>query len=143
MTTSIVDTSFVVGLMNQDDPHHSRIAMAARALRTRPWLPTVAMVEVCSLLHHRRGARVDAEFVAGLARPDAAFALLDAIPADYLRSAEIMAKYGDSGVDFVDAVIVAVAERLNIGTILSLDHRHFGIVRPRHRAAFELLPAPE
>jgi len=34
---------------------------------------------------------------------------------------------------FVDATIAAVAERLQIARILSLDQRDFRIIRPRHR----------
>jgi predicted nucleic acid-binding protein len=35
---------------------------------------------------------------------------------------------------------MAVAERLNIGRVLTLDRRDFQIMRPRHRDFFELLP---
>jgi hypothetical protein len=31
-------------------------------------------------------------------------------------------------------------ERLDIGAIATLDRRHFGVVRPGHRSAFEFLP---
>jgi hypothetical protein len=47
---------------------------------------------------------------------------------------------GDGGVDFVDALIVAPAERLGVHTLLTLDRRHLGLVHPRHRPAFALLP---
>jgi predicted nucleic acid-binding protein len=40
----------------------------------------------------------------------------------------------------VDASVVAVAERLGIGTVATLDRRHFTVVRPRHVDMFELLP---
>ena len=59
---------------------------------------------------------------------------------DYLRSAEILRKYNDQNFDFVDACIVAMAERLNITTILTVDRRHFSIFRPSHCESFELLP---
>jgi uncharacterized protein len=36
--------------------------------------------------------------------------------------------------------VIALAERLDAPTVITLDHRHFAAVRPRHRAAFELLP---
>jgi predicted nucleic acid-binding protein len=49
-------------------------------------------------------------------------------------------KYADSRVDFVDASIIAVAERLNIPRILTLDQRDFALVRPLHTERFDLLP---
>ncbi len=39
-----------------------------------------------------------------------------------------------------DASVVALAERLRAPAVVTLDRRHFGAVRPRHREAFELLP---
>ncbi len=39
-----------------------------------------------------------------------------------------------------DASVVAIAERLGIDTIATLDRRHFTVVRPAHIEAFTLLP---
>ena len=36
--------------------------------------------------------------------------------------------------------LVAVAERLKIRRVLTLDRRHFEMIRPRHCASFEILP---
>jgi predicted nucleic acid-binding protein len=41
---------------------------------------------------------------------------------------------------FVDAAVVAVVERLGERKLATLDHRHFGSVRPRHADALTLLP---
>jgi len=40
----------------------------------------------------------------------------------------------------VDASVVAVAERLETDTVITLDRRHFSAIRPRHCAHFRLLP---
>jgi len=37
-------------------------------------------------------------------------------------------------------MIVAIAERLGLSTIATTDRRHFASVRPRHVAAFRLVP---
>lgn len=52
-----------------------------------------------------------------------------------------MRQYADAKLDFVDAIIAAIAERLNITRILTLDQRDFRLIRPRHCEAFEILPA--
>ncbi|MES1193129.1 MAG: hypothetical protein ABUM26_02315 [Solirubrobacterales bacterium] len=39
-----------------------------------------------------------------------------------------------------DASVIEAAERLNVTQVATIDGRHFGIVRPQHVAAFELLP---
>lgn len=43
-------------------------------------------------------------------------------------------------VDFVDCAIVAMAERLNIKRIMTVDQRHFSMFRPKHCPAFEIIP---
>jgi predicted nucleic acid-binding protein len=53
---------------------------------------------------------------------------------------EIMLDYDDSAFDFVDTAIMALAERLNIETVYTLDRRDFGIFRPRHCKFLKVLP---
>jgi uncharacterized protein len=59
---------------------------------------------------------------------------------DYLRSAEILRQYADAHLDFVDALIAATAERVNIKQRLTLDRRDLQLIRPKHCDSFELLP---
>ena len=69
-----------------------------------------------------------------------AFATVAVEEDDWLRIAELVARYRDLPLGTVDASIAAAAERLGVATIATLEHRHFDIVRPVHRTAFELLP---
>src|SRR5207244_1514487 len=59
--------------------------------------------------------------------------------ADAARVIEINDKYGDAEFGFVDATVMAMAERLNIQTVLTVDYRDFSIFRPTHCAAFRLI----
>jgi len=51
-----------------------------------------------------------------------------------------MDEYSDAQFDFVDVSIMALAERLHITRICSLDRRDFSIFRPSHCDYLELLP---
>lgn len=67
--------------------------------------------------------------------------LLEPVTIDDLRRAvALMERYRDASIGLVDASVVAVAERLGITRVLILDRRHFRMIRPRHCAAFELVP---
>lgn len=79
-----------------------------------------------------------ADFVASLAATE--LTLETPRQEDYSRSAEILRQYSDAKVDFVDTMIVAMAERLNITRVLTLDRRDFQLIRPKHCSAFEILP---
>jgi len=54
--------------------------------------------------------------------------------------AELVETYADLHLGGVDASILAVAERLGITEIATLDRRHFTVVRPRHTDVLILLP---
>lgn len=53
---------------------------------------------------------------------------------------ELVETYADLDLGFVDASVVAVAERLGVDTVATINHRDFRVVRPRHLDAFTLVP---
>ncbi len=59
---------------------------------------------------------------------------------DWPRIADLVERYADLPLGTADASVVALAERFGATTIVTLDRRHFGVIRPRHCAAFALLP---
>ena len=60
--------------------------------------------------------------------------------ADFARMAELVRRYGDLPLGTTDASAVAVAERLDVTEVATLDRRHFSVVRPHHTTALTLLP---
>ena len=94
--------------------------------------------EVCHLLATRVGAEAEVAFVDAVAAGDFAVEPLD--DDDFPRMAEIMRQYGDLPLGFVDASLVALAERLDARDLLTTDRRHFSVVRPQHTRQFTLLP---
>jgi predicted nucleic acid-binding protein len=60
---------------------------------------------------------------------------------DVRRMGDLAEQYASLGLGGTDASLVAIAERLEIAQIATMDRRHFGVVRPRHVDAFTLLPA--
>jgi predicted nucleic acid-binding protein len=101
-------------------------------------VPDLVITEVVYLLATRLGWQPEVRFLGDLACGN--FTLEAVHPADVLRMAELVAQYHDLPLGSVDASVIAAAERLGIGNVATLDHRHFSIVRPEHVEAFELLP---
>lgn len=54
--------------------------------------------------------------------------------------AELVQQYADMDLGTTDASVIAVAERLGVTDIATIDRRHFTAVRPRHVEAFTMLP---
>jgi len=69
-----------------------------------------------------------------------AFAVEDLTADDYRRVRQLCDRYADSDIGFVDAAVLAIVERLNEPKLATLDHRHFGLLRPRHVDSLRLLP---
>jgi uncharacterized protein len=101
-------------------------------------MPAPVLTEVGYLLEREKGASAEAEFIRSVRTGQVMMVPLTAHDLD--RMAELVETYGDFPLGLVDASVIAVAERLRADSIATLDLRHFSVVRPRHRAAFDLLP---
>jgi uncharacterized protein len=54
--------------------------------------------------------------------------------------AQLMRQYADFPLGIADASVIAIAERLELPEVATLDHRHFGTVVPRRTTGLKLLP---
>jgi uncharacterized protein len=68
------------------------------------------------------------------------FHLVDLTDDDLDRMAGLVERYSDLPLGSADASVVAVAERLRINEVFTLDTRDFSVIRPVHVAAFTLIP---
>lgn len=134
----LVDTSGMLALTDVDSSDHEVVRRFVAAERGSLLVPVTVLPEVDYLVLNRFGVRV--ELAALRAVSTGEFELQELTIEDLRRSLEIIEQYADSRVGIVDASIVAIAERLRITRILTLDQRHFRMFRPRHCPAFELVP---
>jgi predicted nucleic acid-binding protein len=135
--TLVCDTGVLYAALDRRDRDHDACSrLLAEPLTAVAPIGTLVEVEQ---LGHRRGA------------PSAVEALLDSVLDgslllaspdldELVRIRHLVEQYRDLPLGFVDASVIATAERLEQDTIATLDHRHFSVVRPRHVAAFTLVP---
>ncbi len=135
----VLDTGILLAAADADDRRHQdAVAVLREREPSQLLLPTTVATEAAWMIESRLGAATESAFVASVAAGD--FELIELGPDDWARAAELILRYADLMLGFVDASIVAVAERLGITAIATIDHRDFLVVRPRHADAFELLP---
>jgi hypothetical protein len=132
----LLDTGILYALADRKDDWHRRARDLVKATREALVVPVTVVPEVCHLMRERLGAAVERRFVASLAAEEVA--LEDIGRGDVGRCAALLERYPQIG--FVDASVVAVAERLRLRVIATTDRRHFGSIRPKHVPAFELVP---
>ncbi len=124
------DTGPIVALIDRSDRHHRSV----RAIYDRDpaaWvLPWAILPEVDYLVGKYVGAAAQAAFLADLA--DHAFSVEWGKDEDLEAAKKLAGKYDSLRLGLVDAVVMAIAERLEAGAIATLDLRHFGAVDLRH-----------
>jgi uncharacterized protein len=134
----IVDAGPLYAYIDADDAHHEDCLALLKSHPGPLAVPVLVVAEVAHLVGTRLGSIAEVRFLGDLA--GRAFVTIPVEDDDWLRIAELVSRYRDLTLGTVDASIVAAAERLGVTTIATLDRRHFGVVRPAHVAAFELLP---
>ena len=133
----IADTGALVALANAQDRYHKVVRQFFAGNREPVILPCPVVPETCFILRTSMGLGAELRFLRSIGSD---FMLEHQTSDDISRAIEINEKYGDAEFGFVDATVMAMAERMNIETVLTVDHRDFGIYRPIHCAAFRLIP---
>jgi len=132
----LVDTCVLYALADRKDAWHTRVVRHLEANAGPLLAPATIVAEVAYLMRARLGAKAEQAFAESLAVGEIAvepFTLKD-----WKRTAQLMATYDVLG--FVDASVVAIAERLRLDTIATTDRRDFSLVRPAHVERFTLVP---
>jgi predicted nucleic acid-binding protein len=134
----LLDSGFWFALLNHKEQTHEQVLAAAQQISGPIVTATVVLTEVAYLVRRDLGSAALAAYLDSLTTAD--YVLVEPTAEDYHRAAAIIRQYRDAHIDFVDAVLVAIAERLNITQVLTLDQRHFRLFRPQHCDAFDILP---
>jgi len=134
----ICDTGPLYAAMDRADADHRACAQLLAGSEEQLLIPAPVIVELDWLASSRLGPEPFAAFLTDL--EEGAIAVVDLVRDDYVRVRELLGRYADLNLGFVDAAVVATVERLREDKLASLDHRHFGTIRPRHVHALRLLP---
>ena len=135
----ILDTGPLYASLDRSDQDHARCRELIEAATEPLVIPAPVLVEVDYWISQRL---TTGALVALLADIEAgAYSVADPTPPDYTRIRELCDRYADADIGFVDAAVLALVERYDEPKLATLDRRHFGLLRPRHRDSIELLPA--
>lgn len=134
----LVDTGPLVAAANLADIHHAAAVAVLAAARPPRLVPGLVIAEVSYLLAREANTAIEAQFLRSFAT--GFLTTIDLTVVDLERCAELVEQYADLPLGATDACLVALAERLGIVELATLDRRHFSIVRPRHVDALALVP---
>ena len=132
-----VDTGVFVSAADRDEPRHRDCATLLRG-NSELAVAEPVIAEAAWMIESRLGPSAEARFLRAVIH--APFTIMGLDRDDYLRAINLIEAYHDLGLGFVDASIIALAERSLATEIATLNRRDFAVVRPRHADAFQLLP---
>jgi predicted nucleic acid-binding protein len=133
----LVDTGPLVALFDPSDRAHSACKSTLGTLRRSRRVTSIAVLTEATYLLGFSAAAQQAllTFVAS-----GAVEIADLDAADVSRAAALMNRYADLPMDFADATLVVLAERLGCSAVFTLDRRDFGTYRVGRRA-LRILPS--
>jgi uncharacterized protein len=136
---AIADSGALYGLYNRRDRHHRALRAAITHEPGAILVPAAILSEVDYLLGAKLGVKAELDLLDDILA--GAFTLEPFSLADLRRSRELIDQYSGLDIGLADAAVIAVAERVGTRRILTVDERHFRVVRAADGKPFTLLPA--
>ena len=135
----IVDTSALLAYFNSREPDHEAVS---GVIDNNDDGQLVVSPFVVAELDYLIGTRIGvaAELAALRELSSGAWELAVFGMADLESATSIVEKYGDQDIGVADASLVVLADRYHTRTIVTLDRRHFDVLRPIGGGRFSIRP---
>lgn len=134
----ICDTGPILAALDRDDPDHESCAdLLARAAEDLI-VPGLVLAELDYWC--RKIGLVEAWLTFLEDVESGAWRLAWPVAEDIRRARQLEQQYLSLNLGIVDASIIALAERMKEPKIVTLDRRHFTVVRPAHVTMLQVLP---
>ena len=133
MQNIVVDAGPLIALFLRRDKHHAGVKrfLAGSNARLMTTLPVIT--EVCHFLN----ARGKLAFLTWVRR--GGVAIQSVVAEDFEQIGAIIERYADRDIDFADASLIWLADRLNCVSVLTVDRTDFDVYRLSNGKAFEVL----
>ena len=134
----IADTSGLIAFFSESGHQHERVASWFDKNDDVMVVSPYVMAELDYLVATRKG--VDAELAVLAELSSGAYELASMTTDDVATAQRVIARYRDLGVGLADASMAVLAQRYGTRTILTLDHKHFSVLRPLDGGLFKIVP---
>lgn len=132
---ALCDSGPLIALFDPSEGSHERCRAVLQEFRGGFVTSWPVLTEVFHFLDRPMGRTLFWEFVMS-----DAVRVEEMLKSDLGRMRVLMEQYADLPMDFADASLVALAERLRVSKVFTLDRRGFAVFRPRHAESFEIFP---
>ena len=139
--TLIVDTGPILARLNPASALAQAVTDVLSKERSKPVMPQTVAAELDYMLGSRGGPEASRELLRDVAAGRFDLSCLE--PGDLAAVLALDQKYRDLKVGLVDLSVVVLAARYRTTRLLTLDQRHFRLIRPLQGGVFTLLPFDE
>jgi uncharacterized protein len=138
MKPILLDTGFIVALLDRSENFHKSCARTVREVEAPLVTCEAVIIESCYLLRNLSGASeaVIENIAAGI------FQVPFQLSRDIAGVKQVLRKYKDRKIDLADACLIRLADQFGTGDILTLD-QDFAIYRWGRNKPFRVLPSAD
>jgi predicted nucleic acid-binding protein len=136
---ALADTGALLALLDSNDRWHSACVSAFAKL----FLPLFTSTAVLTELFHLVGDSEHDVRAAWAFIRSGAVCVAPIHDSDLIMLDRLMDKYSDRPMDFADATIVLLAQRLSLNTVFTVDFNDFATYRIERQKRFRILPSRE
>ncbi|HET6629921.1 MAG TPA: PIN domain-containing protein [Woeseiaceae bacterium] len=132
----LVDAGPLVAILSRRDRHHRTCIKVLKKIRgplLSTWMPVTEAMYLLDFSIAAQGALLEMIERGTLH-------ILELVRGDLSAMHMLMRKYHNQPMDFADASLVQVADRLGLNEIFTLDRRDFSVYRLGKNRAFRILP---
>ena len=140
MRRILIDSGILLSYYQQQEPQHPAVVAFFDQNAARLITSPICIAEVLWLLGDPGDSRVLAaqnHLLTAVSR--GGIEVINLLPEDYARVAELNARYADLPGDFADLTLVTLSERLDVAEILTLDS-DFDVYRRFRKQPFCRIP---
>jgi len=134
----ICDTSGLLAYFDASDAHCATVSEVIESDAGSFVVSPYVVAELDYLLATRRG--LQAELAALTELSGGAWELPSVEPGDLREACTLTERYQDQDVGVADASLLVLANRYGTDRLLTLDHRHFRVIRTTAGRPFTVLP---
>ena len=135
----LLDTSALFAAFDPAQPEHEQVVAAIRGTRPPRLLSPFVLAELDYFISEVAG--VDAELAMLREVERGAYRLEEFSPRDITAARQVIARFRDLRIGLADASIVVLSRRHGVNDVLTLDERHFRVLRGARDRPFRVLPA--
>ena len=135
----LLDTSGVFAAYDRASRLNDAVRVVLESEQDVPILSPFVLAELDYLVTKRLGHRTELDFLDEVGR--GVYELADFATDDVVAARTVLTRYEDLDVGLTDASIVVLAERYHTNRVLTLDERHFRVLKLKRGKPFVVLPA--